>query len=337
MNSTRRRWGGLRGGLHRLLGQDRVVSVMDWNSMQFAQLLYAVPISGNIVHPVDVRQPTGQVLSSMREAGGSSCLLYSPPFKGLAEAAVSAGLVKDEFCMSIDEATGQDLSHGNGGETGLPELDETRVASVLFSSGTTGKPKGVRYRHRDIVLTVWAMETGLSAFPGPPSRLTSSDTVFSLIPFFHLWSWGTLYISTLIGSNYVLGGRFDPRTTSELIKRSGATWMSMVPPTMFSALTSYDRDSLDGMKVLIGGSAIPSSILRFASEHSIELAGIYGFTDGLAAGIGTSEIMDDLPSRNADAVNAVTPLVFTDFQIGGDGSELGFQGTLVTGRLLQCA
>lgn len=105
----------MRGGLHRLLGQDRVVSVMDWNSMQFAQLLYAVPISGNIVHPVDVRQPTGQVLSSMREAGGSSCLLYSPPFKGLAEAAVSAGLVKDEFCMSIDEATGQDLPMGMGG------------------------------------------------------------------------------------------------------------------------------------------------------------------------------------------------------------------------------
>jgi len=307
--------------LHRDLGENRIVSVMDWNTLDFATLLYAVPLSGNVLHPVDVRQPPDQIMSSMKEAQ-SNYLLYSADFGKLADAVKTSGIVRESDIRStremLDKNPDQRLE-----KVDLPELEENRIASVLFSSGTTGKPKGVKYRHRDIVLTVWAMETNLSAFPGP-ARLTSSDTVFSLIPFFHLWSWGTLFISTLIGSGYVLGGRFDPKSTADLIKKNSVTWMSMVP-TMFNALISSDRNSLDGMKILIGGSAIPSGILNFASDHVIELTGIYGFTDGLAAGIGTSNINGDISKRNADAVNAITPLVFTDFEIEGDNSELKFR------------
>jgi len=307
--------------LHRYLGENRTVSVMDWNTLNFATLLYAVPLSGNVLHPVDVRQPPEQVMSSMKEAQ-SSYLLYSADFGRLADAVKTSGIVKEDNIRSTKEVFDKSTDH-KPGNAYLPELEEDRIASVLFSSGTTGKPKGVRYRHRDIVLTIWAMETNLSAFPGP-ARLASSDTVFSLIPFFHLWSWGTLYISTLIGASYVVGGRFDPGSTSDLIKRNGVTWMSMVP-TMFNALTSWDGNSLDGMKILIGGSAIPSGILNFASDHQIELTGIYGFTDGLAAGIGTSNINGSLSERNADAVNAITPLVFTDFEVEGENNEIKFR------------
>ncbi|KAA8921938.1 AMP-binding protein [Thermoplasma sp.] len=308
------------GSLHRDIGENRVVSVMDWNSINFAYLLFSVPLSGNIIHPVDVRQPPAQIISSMREAG-STHLLYSRDFEKLAAAVSSSGIIDDNGIRSMEKVMDE---YGESRDDALPpQLDENRIASVLFSSGTTGKPKGVRYRHRDIVLTTWAMETNLSAFPGP-ARLTSSDTVFSLIPFFHLWSWGTLYISTLIGAGYVIGGRFDPKTTTEMIGSNGVTWMSMVP-TMFNALTSFQEESLDRMKILIGGSAIPSGILRFASDHAIELTGIYGFTDGLAAGIGTSDIAGDLATRNADAVNSITPLVFTDFDIEGDNGELKFR------------
>ncbi len=308
------------GKIHKDFGENKVVSVMDWNSMNFASLLYAIPISGNIIHPVDVRQPVEQIITSMREAG-TRYIIYSNDFKNLVYSLKNSDLIPEENMKSINEII--DEHHNIKSDMELPKLDENRIASILFSSGTTGKPKGVKYKHRDIILTIWAMETNLSAFPGP-SRLTSLDTVFSLIPFFHLWSWGTLYISTLIGSNYVIGGRFDPTTTLDMIKRNNVTWMSMVP-TMFNALISYNNNSLDRMKILIGGSSVPSGILNFATAHEIEMAGIYGFTDGLAAGIGTSNIPGDLMRKNADAVNVITPLVFTDFDIYGENNELKFK------------
>ncbi len=307
--------------LHRDVGEKRTISVMDWNTIDFASLIYAIPLSGNIIHPVDVRQPPAQVISSMKEAG-STHLLYSRDFEKLAVAVSSSGHIKSEDVRESGKVI-QEYEHSSHEGIELPVLDENRAASVLFSSGTTGKPKGVKYRHRDIVLTTWAMETNLSAFPGP-ARLTSVDTVFSLIPFFHLWSWGTIFISTLLGSNYILGGRFDPKGAAENIRKNKVTWMSMVP-TMFNALTAAERDSLDHMKILIGGSAIPSGILNFASEHHIELTGIYGFTDGLAAGIGNSNVTDDFSRRNADAVNSITPLIFTDFGIEGENNELKFK------------
>ncbi|WP_297217747.1 AMP-binding protein [Thermoplasma sp.] len=307
--------------LHRDVGENRVISVMDWNTINFALLIYAIPLSGNILHPVDVRQPPDQIIASMKEAG-STYLIYSRDFGKLAGAAVSSGILPEDRVFDQEGLVSQYGTFG-GGKLWLPEIHEDRTASILFSSGTTGKPKGVKYRHRDIVLTIWAMETNLSAFPGP-ARLTSSDTVFSLIPFFHLWSWGTLFISTLIGSNYILGGRFEPTNTIRLIKENRATWMSMVP-TMFNAIVGTDQNALDHLKILIGGSAIPSGIINFASDHRIEITGIYGFTDGLAAGIGTSDIADDFGARNADAVNSITPLVFTEFDTEGENKELKFR------------
>lgn len=306
--------------LHKELGENRTISVMDWNTIDSALLIFAIPLSGNILHPVDVRQPPAQIISSMKEAR-STHLLYSGDFEKLALAISSSGLMKGEDVRESGKVI-REYEHSSHEGNELPVLEEGRIASVLFSSGTTGKPKGVKYRHRDIVLTTWAMETNLSAFPGP-ARLTSTDAVFSLIPFFHLWSWGTIFISTLIGSNYILGGRFDPKSTAETIRKNEVTWMSMVP-TMFNALTATEQNSLDHMKILIGGSAIPSGILNFASDHAIELTGIYGFTDGLAAGIGTSNTTDHFSRRNADAVNSITPLVFTDFGIEGENSELKF-------------
>ena len=319
--------------INRFIGKDNVVSVMCWNNIDFAKMMYSIPLSGNVIHPVDVRQSPDQILETMRQAG-TKYIFASHDFLPFVEMSVSKQVVKDGNVMMIDRNP-IDEKYSSFYEkinktvnSSIPSIDENTIASVLFTSGTTGKPKGVRYRHRDIVLTIWAMLTNLSAFSGP-ARLNSDDRIMSLIPFFHLWSWGTLFMSTMIGSDYIMSGKFDVSKTLEIMQKDKITWMSMVP-TMFNSLSVEKSDNpFKNVKILIGGSAIPSSIIHYATNHNIELTGIYGFTDGLGAAIGTAENCD-VPHKEQclhRAVDKITPLVMTEFETEGENSEIKFRSS----------
>lgn len=316
--------------IHQLIGSGNVISVMGWNNIDFTRMLYSIPLSGNIIHPVDVRQPVDQIMQTMKEAG-TRYVFSSMDFLPLVEVLVSKNLIDSKNVMITDKESNEEftsfhdkISRLNGSEP--PVLEESAIASILFTSGTTGKPKGVKYHHRDMILSIWAMLTNLSAFPGP-ARLTSEDRMMSLIPFFHLWSWGTAFMSTLIGADYIMGGKFDSSKTLEIVRKEKVTWMSMVP-TMFNALAVTDSGNpFKKIKILIGGSAIPSSIINYASSHEIELTSIYGFTDGLGAAIGTTNDCQT-PYREEclhKAIDSITPLVFTRYETEGEKSEIKFR------------
>ncbi len=160
------------------------------------------------------------------------------------------------------------------------------------------------------------------------SSISSKDRIFSLIPYHHLWSWGTLFMSTMIGSRYVMDGKFDPRSTLDLIEKEKVTWMSMVPTMLYSLLSTKESEKLEGMKILIGGAAMPSGLVNMAIKKGIELTSIYGFTDGLIAGIGT--LKNEYPrDRNLEygiSTNSITHAHFTEFEFDLEtGGEIKFR------------
>ncbi|MEM3448121.1 MAG: AMP-binding protein [Thermoplasmatales archaeon] len=292
------------------------MAVLDWNTIPYLQLLFAIPCSGNIIHPVNMRLPADELVKTVRVAG-DKVLFFSREFLPIARKIEQMGLIKGEEMYLMDGSdlfpSYQDLFKSDS-KASLPNLDENTPASVLFTSGTTGSPKGVIYSHRKIMMGIWSILTLLSAYPGN-ARMNSNDVIFSLIPNYHLWSWGTPYIATMIGANYVMDGKFDLTSTIDAISRNKVTWMSMVP-TMLYGLLSHPSSTLKGLKVMVGGSPIPSGLINAATAKGVELTSIYGFTDGLIAGIGsTEEDEQDLGKRNSLSTSGVIPAPLSEYQI----------------------
>ncbi len=261
-----------------------VVSVLDFNTPEHFLLHQAVPGIGAVLHSVNLGLPPAQIAATLETARPRLVLLgpeVPPPLRGLAQG---------HETLEMDGAMGfPGLPEAPPGPEGTGilgrEVDEEDDAVLLFTSGTTGTPKGVRYSHRKVLLAIWGISTLLSAHPGPAS-LRSSDTLMGLIPFYHLFGWGLVYIGPFLGAQLVLDGRFEPARTLAVIESEHVSWFNAVPTMLHMLLRQPRREVLRGRKALVGGMAIPKKLVAECAEIGLEITSIYGFTDGLIAGIG---------------------------------------------------
>ncbi len=320
----------LSGGISERYHAGTRIAVLDWNTIPYLQLLFAIPCAGDVIHPVNMRLPPEELIKTIKVAG-DEVLIFSSEFLPIAKKIEEMGIIKGENIYRTD---GSETYHsyldlfGSGGRRSF-NLDENSPASVLFTSGTTGTPKEIIYSHRKITMAIWSILTLLSAYPGN-ARMNADDVIFSLIPNYHLWSWGTPFISAMIGADYVMDGKFDLTTTVEAIKKHKVTWMSMVPTMLYGLISYPSGDELKGLKVMVGGSPIPSGLINAATSKGIELTSIYGFSDGLIAGIGSIiENEKDLLKRNVLSTGGMIPAPLSEYAVKktaeGDIGELHFR------------
>lgn len=243
-----------------------VVAVADWNTPAFLELLYAVAGMGAVVYPVNLNLPPEQIGYTLQKSD-SRWLLYSEDFAGIADA----------FPGETMEITGLEY-----GERRPLDAAEDDLGVMLFTSGTTGQPKAIRYRHREMVQGALSIAHQLAEYDTPAS-LSGDNTVIPGIPMFHILSWGSSLIAPYLGAKLVLSGRFDPETMAGLFEREDDPWTNLVP-TMVTQVLQTDAD-LAGLKLATGGSAIPRDLMDRMSGRGVEFSTIYGGTDMLAASI----------------------------------------------------
>jgi fatty-acyl-CoA synthase len=175
-----------------------------------------------------------------------------------------------------------DLVSGGDPQYRYPELDEDTRATLFYTSGTTGTPKGVWFTHRQLVLHTLGTQIGLAASL-PQNRLEVRDVVMPLVPFFHVHSWGVPYGVGLNGQKIVLAGRYDPGNILELISREKVTWSNMVPTVMnmilnHPAIEKY-TDALSRWKVSFGGAALPRDMAVRSQKLGINVMEGYGLSE----------------------------------------------------------
>ena len=186
----------------------------------------------------------------------------------------------------------------SGKEAELPEADnvkENDIFSIFYTTGTTGKPKGIRYKHKSVLLGSIQLFHHL-ALHKSGARVSSSDVFMPLIPFFHIHAWGMAFFPVYLGAKLVLPGAADPVKQLQIIQNENVSWLNMVPTQLQMLL---EQPGFKNLKVLTGGSPFLSGIAKRANEANIMFSLIYGGSDQLGTAI--SVVPENIPPESEEA------------------------------------
>jgi fatty-acyl-CoA synthase len=307
---------------------ERVASFA-WNSIRHLELYLAVPAMGAILHTLNIRLFEEDLRYIVGHAEDRMIFLESslagvmPTFDGVErEVLMPDGPGEREGALDYEELVA-------GGDPGFefPEMDERTAAAMCYTSGTTGRPKGVLYSHRSIVLHT------LGAALPDSMGIRQSDTSMPVVPMFHAMAWGTPYIGAMVGARQVMPGPdLSPAALAELIATERVT-VSAGVPTVWNGMLQLDPPpDLSSIRELkAGGSAVPESLIRaFDERFGVTMVQGWGMTETSPLASTSrlpadTELSDDEAYELRATVGRILPLL--DFRIDEEsGGELQIRG-----------
>jgi fatty-acyl-CoA synthase len=245
---------------------------------------------GAVLQTVNVRLSPEQIAYTIDHAGATT-LLVNDEFVGLLEGIKSRlPKVKRLIVMSDRPApqTGglsfvgeyESLLAAASPDYDFPDFDENTQATTFYTTGTTGQPKGVYYSHRQLVLhsICGLAQFGMAERQG---RFCRDDVYMPITPMFHVHAWGFPWSATLAGVKQVYPGRYEPAMLVKLIKNEGVTFTHGVPTILqmlLDAAAAANAD-LNGLKMVIGGSALPKALAKRALAAGIDIFAGYGMSE----------------------------------------------------------
>ena len=252
------------------------VSFISYNCHQLLEAYYGVIEAGAVLNPVNIRLAPAEIGYILSHAG-SKAVFYHHDFTPMV-AQLRDSLPDDTRYVVLEGSTDgvasleyEALLAGASADYRAAEIDENAVAELFYTSGTTGRPKGVTLTHR--ALHLHAVYAALAL------RVTDADTILHVVPLFHVNGWGAPHWMTLVGGRHVMLRKFDPATLLRLIEEHRVSYLLGVP-TIFNALVNHpDLDSVDlsSLKVALIGGAPASPTLVRTIEHKLGTQAIVGY------------------------------------------------------------
>ena len=268
----------------------QTVAMMDWDSHRYLECFFAVPMMGAILQTVNVRLSPEQILYTLNHARADVLLVNSEFFPILQQIAGELETVKTFVLISDDaempaapvamageyEALLDAAAH----EFDFPDFDENAQATTFYTTGTTGNPKGVYFSHRQLVLHT----LGCAAALGGAHRqghIHREDVYMPMTPMFHVHAWGFPYLATMLGVKQVYPGRYQPEVICRLISEEKVSFSHCVPTILHMVLSHPQAKTTDfsGLKILIGGAAMPEAMAIAAQKRGMDLFTGYGMSE----------------------------------------------------------
>jgi fatty-acyl-CoA synthase len=267
-----------------------VVGVLDWDSPRYLECYFAIPMLGATLQTVNIRLSPEQVLFTLNHARPRLLLVnveFLPLIEQLRdklETVESIILISDDgtFPAKAGKVVGQyeELLAKASPDFDFQDFDENTRATMFYTTGTTGLPKGVYFSHRQLVLHTLIDLVGFGS-PARQGRFHREDVYMPITPMFHVHGWGLPYAATAAGVKQVYPGRYQPDLLLNLIKTEGVTFSHCVPTILqmlLSAPNSNDVD-LSKLKMVIGGSALSKSLAKAAMQRGIDIFAGYGMSE----------------------------------------------------------
>ncbi len=288
---------------------DRVAALLP-SDVAFAELVHALVRLQAVLVPLNVRLTSAELLQQILRVE-PKLLLLDDARPAHAFALTASGVAT----TTLDALPG-------GSPLYVPSapFDLAATQAILFTSGTTGAPKGATLSFGNHFWSATASAYRLGVNP--------TDRWLSCLPLYHVGGLAVLFRSCLYGTAVLLRSRFDAATYHAAIDHQGVTLTSLVPTMLHRLLATREKPWPSTLRlVLLGGAAASPPLIAEAARQKLPVATTYGLTEA------ASQVATALPETVATKPGTVgKPLLFTTVRIideGGDTLPAGEIGEVV--------
>ncbi len=285
------------------------VGTLCWNHYRHFEAYFAIPIIGAVLHTLNLRLHPDDLEYIANDASDraiifdESLLPLLNNFKDRIKAQhyimirsshepMPKGMIDFEQFIGAEDDKKFDYN--------AIKLREKQAAATCYTSGTTGRPKGVLYSHRSMVLH------SLGSMMSDVHDLRESDVLLPIVPMFHANAWGLPYAAGMAGPKLVFPGPFlDVPSLLEDLEQEGVTMTAGVPTIWQGILQTLDANpgkyNLKKLrKMIVGGSAVPVSLMKNMQEkHGLNIVQAWGMTELSPMGT-VSNLNSDLRTKPLD-------------------------------------
>jgi len=262
---------------------ERVATLM-WNHYAHLEAYYAVPCAGGVLHTLNLRLSPDDIAYIANHAEDRFLIVDDvllPLYYKFREAAKFEKVIVVPLTEAPVPAGFEDYEAlvARAGASGLPLLREEDPAVMCYTSGTTGKPKGVVYTHRALVLHALA-----SALPDVLD-VSNADAVCPVVPMFHVNAWGLPFTAVMTGAKIVFPGpHLDAVNLLDLYAAEQVTLTAGVPTIWAGILLALQKEPVRwklaaGMRMVVGGAAAPEAMIRAFDKFGLEVVHGWGMTE----------------------------------------------------------
>ena len=261
------------------------VGTLAWNNARHFELYFAVPCSGAVLHTLNPRLFPEHLEFVINDAEDAVIFVDASLMPVIERLAGKLKGVRQFVVMSDGPAPNgkltpiasyEELIAGRPTSFPWPEIDERDASAMCYTSGTTGKPKGVVYSHRSAVLHSFGIAVGGGL------GITEESVALPVVPMFHANAWGMPYAASMVGASLVFPDRFlDPVSLVDLFQREHVTLTAGVPSVWIALLQHLDKTGTDlpGLTLFNGGSALPAALYDGLTRHGILVDHGWGMTE----------------------------------------------------------
>ena len=263
---------------------DRVATLM-WNHHVHLEAYFGIPAVGGVLHTLNLRLHPDELTYIVNHANDRFLIVDDvllPLFEKIKNDVDLERVIVNPFggCpATCGFANYEALLAENQNTPQYAELSENDPAAMCYTSGTTGKPKGVVYSHRGLALHSYSI-----SLPDNFS-LSRHDTILPAMSMFHANAWGLPFAAVMNGSKLVLPGpNLQPEAILDLLASEQVSFTGAVPTVWLGVLDKLEKEPgrwklAEGLRIAVAGSACPEALFRGFDKFGVKVIQPWGMTE----------------------------------------------------------
>ncbi len=312
------------------------VGVMEWNTRFFYELYFAVSGMGAVLVQINPRISMTDRAYVIKHSG--ACFLFvtelmCPLIEPIAhelDQVKGYGIISeksaDQVATSLSPRQGyEEMLAAAPGDREWTMIDETSAYGACYTSGTTGKPKGVYYSHRAMYIHTMVAVAGL--------QVGLRDVIMQMVPMFHCHGWGFFFIATLTGTKLVFPGVYTAETTDILVDLMISEKVTVTggAPAIFLPMLEYiktlpEKPDFTGLRMFSGATEPSLDLMKgFWDLGKAEIIHAYGATEAtpvVTANLIKPELLSlPLDAQWAHKKKQGLPMAGLDFRVVDETGE----------------
>ena len=319
------------------VSESEAVGTLCWNHYRHLEAYFAIPIIGAVLHTLNLRLHPDDLTYIANDARDKVVIVDESLLPLLNQ--FKDKIVAKHYIVISDSGKAPDgmLDY----ETLLAEQDpenfeyapksEYLAAATCYTSGTTGKPKGVLYSHRSMILH------SMAAAMADVLDVRETDCILPVVPMFHANAWGLPYAAAMVGPKLVFPGpHLDPPSLLDAFQQEKVTMTAGVPTIWQGLLNVLDQDPKKYdvsriRKLVVGGSAVPRALMEaMEKRHGLTIVQAWGMTElsplGTVANVPSAMCNCSHDEKYEYRAMQGTPAPLVEIRARGDNGLIAWDG-----------